>query len=263
MANRKELIQKLAQDGEERLLLTRLFEKADTCRDKCYLTHTRFLDMREAAVAEQALIQSGERAWRFVGGYEQAERRLIAFLPDYMEELDEEDVPITVIRCTKSKADTLSHRDYLGSLMGLQIKRECIGDILVGEHGADIVVLKEIAPFLLMNYGKAGRKHVQTEEIPLSQLYIPEPEIKMLRDTVASLRLDAVCSSLFRISRTKTVDYIRAGRVYLNNRPCLHPDKEVREKDRITIRGMGKGELDEILGESKKQRIVISLKKFV
>lgn len=263
MPDTKELIQKLAQSGEDRLLLTRIMEKADTCREKCYLTSTRFLDMREAAMAEQLLIQSGGGSWRFCGGYDDAERRTIIFLPDYMDEPESEDLPITVIRCTKSRSDELSHRDYLGSLMGLQIKRECIGDILVGEHGADIIVLREIAPFLLMNYGKAGRKHIQTEEIPLTDIIIPTPEVKMLRDTVASLRLDSVCASLFRISRTKAVDHIRAGRVFLNNRPCVHPDKEIQEKDRITLRGMGKGELDEILGESRKKRIVISLKKFI
>lgn len=265
MEHRAELVKKLAQNGEERVMLTRVLDKAELCREKCYLTSTRFLDLREAALAEQALRQLGERNWQFCGGYPEAERRIIVFLPDYIEELTEEDgeFPLTVIRCIKNKADTLTHRDYLGSLMGLQIKRECVGDILVGEHGADIIVLKEIAPFLLLNYGKAGRKHIQTEEIPLRELRIPQPEVKFIRDTVASLRLDAVCASLFRIPRTRATEAVRAGKVFLNQRPCVQPDKEVQLGDKITLRGMGRGEVDDILGESRKKRIVISLKKFV
>lgn len=265
MENRRELIGKLAQSGEDRILLTHILEKADTCREKCYVTSSKFLDMREAALAEQALFRSGETRWVLCGGYEEAERRVIVFLPEYIEELrpDDDEMPLTAIRCRKNKADELGHRDYLGSLMGLQIKRECIGDILVGEHGADIIVLKEIAPFLLLNYRKAGRKLVQTEEIPLSQVIVPIPEVKYIRDTVASLRLDAVCASLFRISRTKATDAVRSGRVFLNQRPCVQPDREVQEGDKITLRGMGRGEVDEVLGESRKKRIVISLKKFV
>lgn len=265
MKQRAELVKKLGQSAEERMLLTRILEKAETCREKCYVTSTRFLDLREAALAEQILHQTGERRWRFLGGYPDAERRVIVFLPDYLDELDPdgEDIPITAIRCTKNKADTLTHRDYLGSLMGLQIKRECIGDILIGDHGADIVVLKEIAPFLLMNYGKAGRKHLSTEEIPLSELIVPTPKVTHIRDTVASLRLDAVCASLFRLPRAKASEAIKSGRVFLNQRPCIQPDRDVKEGDKITLRGMGRGEVDEILGESRKKRIVISLKKFV
>ncbi len=263
MENRDELIHKLAQNGEERMLLTRILEKADTCRERCYLTSTRFLGPQDAALAEQLLERLGERRWMLCGGYPGAERRVMVFLPDYLDTLTPEDETITAIRCTKSKADVLTHRDYLGSLMGLQIKRECIGDILVGDHGADLIVLKEIAPFLLMNYGKAGRKHIQTEEIALSDIRVPVPEVKFVRDTVASLRLDAVCASLFRIPRTRAVEAIRSGRVFLNQRPCVQPDREVKQRDAITLRGMGRGEVDEILGESRKKRIVISLKRFV
>ena len=112
MKQRAELVKKLGQSAEERMLLTRILEKAETCREKCYVTSTRFLDLREAALAEQILHQTGERRWRFLGGYPEAERRVIVFLPDYLDELDpdSEDIPITAIRCTKNKADALTHR---------------------------------------------------------------------------------------------------------------------------------------------------------
>ena len=263
MASTNDIISGIARTQEERILLTQIAQKAETCREKCYLTHTKFLDMHEAALADRLLRGLGERGI-FWGGYEQAERRMVFFLPEWMDavQTEGEDCPIVVIRCLHSKNAALTHRDYLGSLMGLGLRRDGIGDILVGGHGADILVLKDIAPYLLMHYSQAGRKHLQTEEIPLTQLIVPEEKVTMLRDTVASMRLDAVTASLFRMSRAKAADAIRAGKVFVNQQECIHTDKEIAVHDRITLRGTGRGEVAEILGESKKGRVVLSLKRF-
>lgn len=263
MASTNDIISGIARTQEERILLTQIAQKAEICHEKCYLTHTKFLDMHEAALADRLLRGLGE-CGIFWGGYEQAERRMVFFLPEWMDAVptEGEDCPIVVIRCLRSKNDALTHRDYLGSLMGLGLRRDGIGDILVSEHGADILVLKDIAPYLLMHYSQAGRKHLQTEEIPLTQLIVPEEKVTMLRDTVASMRLDAVTASLFRMSRAKAADAIRAGKVFVNQQECIHTDKEIAVHDRITLRGTGRGEVAEILGESKKGRVVLSLKRF-
>lgn len=162
----------------------------------------------------------------------------------------------------RHREDTLTHRDYLGSLMGLGLRRDGIGDILVGEHGADIIVLRELAPFLKMHYGRAGRKRLEVSEIPLAALIVPEEKVSFIRDTVASMRLDAIVAAMFRLPRAKAADAVRAGRVFVNQRACERPDHPVAEHDRITLRGAGRGEVDGILGESRKGRIVVSLKRF-
>ncbi|MDO4175518.1 MAG: YlmH/Sll1252 family protein [Eubacteriales bacterium] len=264
MEKRNDIFGGLARTQEERILLAQVADKAETCRERSYLTYTKFLDMHEAALAARLLHTLGSIRARFWGGYADAERKLLFFLPDWMEELpaEDEDCPITAIRCLRNKGDALSHRDYLGSLMGLGLRRDGIGDILVGEHGADIIVYKEIAPYLLTNYAKAGRKSLHVEEIPIGRIIVPEEKVTMLRDTVASMRLDSITASMFRMSRAKAADAIRAGKVFVNQQECLRTDQEVREKDRITLRGTGRGEVDEILGESKKGRIVVSLKRF-
>ncbi|MGN1030295.1 MAG: RNA-binding protein, partial [Butyricicoccaceae bacterium] len=223
MKQKTEIARALAQQPEDVALLTHLLDRADACAQKCYVTSTRFLDLRQSTLAEQALKQYSAPQWFFHGGWERAERRVILFVPDYLvpEEIPgSEDDPIAVMRCTKKRTDTLSHRDYLGSLMGLQIKRECIGDILVSDHGADILVLREMLPFLLMNYGKAGRKHLEVAEVPIGELILPEQKIEYLRDTVASMRLDAVTAALFRLSRARAAEAIRKGAVYLDDRQC-------------------------------------------
>ncbi len=247
------------------MLLTQIAEKADACRERCYLTHTRFLDMREAALARQladAMEMGNARLW---GGYDRAERQVMYFLPDWMDAeswRDAEDNPIAAVRCGRHREDALTHRDYLGSLMGLGLRRDCIGDILVGEHGADVIVLREIVPFLLLNYEKAGRKRLTVSEIPLAALIVPEEKVRFVRDTVASLRLDAIVAAMFRLPRAKAADAVKAGKVFVNQRQCLRPDYPVAARDRITLRGSGRGEVDEVLGESKKGRVVVSLKLF-
>lgn len=258
-----DIIQGIAKTQEERILLAQIAQKAETTAEKGYLNCTKFLDMHEHAMAVRLLPKLGGRA-QFWGGYGQAERQILFFLPDWMDTLPEhgEDCPITVIRCLRHKGDNITHRDYLGSLMGLGLRRDGIGDILVGEHGADILVLKEIAPYLLTQCTKAGRKNLHVEEIPLNQLIVPEEKVSFIRDTVASMRLDAITASLFRLSRAKAADAIRAGKVFVNQQECLRPDKEIQEHDRITLRGTGRGEVDALLGESKKGRIVVSLKRF-
>lgn len=265
MAKISDSIDKIAQNADERLFLTRIAEKAETCRTRSYPTSTRFLDLHEGALARRLLEALGNPRHMFWGGYDRAERQVLLFLPDWMEEAaiwQGDDCPLALVRCMRSKRDALTHRDYLGSLMGLGLRRDCIGDILVGEHGADIIVLGEIVPFLLMNYEKAGRKHLSVSELPLTSLLVPEEKVHFVRDTVASMRVDAIVSSMFRMPRTKAADAVRAGRVYVNQQQCLHADKEVGVHDRITLRGKGRGEVDDVLGESRKGRIVVSLKRF-
>ena len=148
-------------------------------------------------------------AYVFYGGYDDAERTVAAFLPDYASEAD---IPLCVIRAdTAAGGRKLTHRDYLGSLTGLGIKREMTGDILVRDDGADIIILDDIKDFLLLNYGKAGRTSLDLSALPLSELNIPEAKTVMIKDTVASLRLDNVISSAFKLSRGKAAEAIRSG----------------------------------------------------
>ncbi len=263
MAKQHDSIRALARTAEDRLLLAQVAEKADICRARGCLTGTKFLDLHEAELARRLLAAMGDRNGRLWGGHENAERQVLLFLPEWMEDIptDGADCPLAAIRCLRSKSDALTHRDYLGSLMGLGLQRDGIGDILVGDHGADIIVLRELVPFLLANYGRAGRKRISVQQIPLSRVVIPQEKVTWLRDTVASMRLDAVTAAMFRLSRAKAADAVRAGKVFVNQQECLRPDREVAEHDRITLRGMGRGEVDSILGESKKGRIALTMKR--
>ncbi len=167
--------------------------------------------------------------------------------------------PISAIRVAKSDKDELSHRDYLGSLMGLGIKRDCIGDIHVHSNGADIVVLASIIEFLLIEYKKAGRKTLRITEISLGEIIAAMDNSKVARDTLSSLRLDSFVSAAFKISRSKSSELINNGKVAINHCECLKVNKEVRVSDKIYVRGFGKVKLLNVIGMSKKNRYVIEL----
>ena len=127
----------------------------------------------------------------------------------------------------------------------------------------DIFVFRELSPYLLQNLTGAGRARLRVEEIPLADITPPEKQVKLVRDTVSSLRLDAVLSTGFSIARGKAADLITGGRVELNHRPCVKADRTVNEGDVMTCRGLGKCVLKEISGLSKKGRTMIVMERYL
>ena len=174
-----------------------------------------------------------------------------------------EDGPLVCLHGSFFEGDTLTHRDILGALMGSGIARETIGDIFVGKGFCDFFVTREIAPYILQNFTGAGRTRIHLELLPLDQLQLPEPEMQQLRDTLASLRLDSVISSGFRISRGRAAEYIAAGKASINGLPCEKPDKAVQAQDKISVRGLGKICLQSVNGETKKGRISVIIGRYV
>lgn len=265
--SKSELVKKYAHDDEEKLVLARLLDKLEECEQKNCMTNTRFLNEQQCKSAKKMLENIDNARHLFWGGYEGAERNILIFFPEYLDAdqviADEEDAPLTAIRATFPLESILSHRDILGSLMGLGIKRETVGDILVSNGIVDIVVLKDIKPFLLQNFQSAGRVKLQTEVISAEMLYIPDQKYILIRDTVASLRFDNVVAAGFGISRTKAAESIESGRAALNTFESTKADKIVAEGDVIAVRGHGKIALYEVGGPTKKGRIGIVIKKYV
>ena len=185
---------------------------------------------------------------------------MLLFLPDWMDPSDAGTYsPIRCLRAAFRKEENLTHRDFLGSLMGMGIVREKIGDVLVGPDSADVLVLDTVAEFLAQSWESAGRVKLRVAEIDPGCVHIPEIRREEWRDTVSSLRLDAVCSTGFRMARGKAAALIESGRVQLNWRECTKPDRTVSEGDTVSARGFGKFELTEVGALTKKGRIPITV----
>ena len=256
-------IEKIAKTPEDRVLLAKIWDKINAGMRKNIPANTAFLTLRELDMC-QYLFGTQEGLFPF-GGYEGAERQMLVYLPDYLEKdaLYEEDSPLVCLRATFFDGDTPSHRDFLGALMGAGIARETIGDICVGKGQCDFFVTQEIAPYILQNFIGAGRTKVHLEKIQLTEVSVPEPETKEIRDTVASIRLDSVISSGFRIGRSAAAQYVSAGKVAIDGLPCEKPDKQLDEGVKISVRGLGKIKLRTINGKTKKDRISIIIDRYI
>lgn len=256
-------IEKISGNPEDRVLLAKLWDKINAGIRRNIPANTCFLSPREQEMAR--FLFGDEPGLQFFGGYSDAERKMLIFLPDYLEEesLYEDDSPMVCLRATYFEEDTLTHRDFLGALMGAGIARETVGDICVGKGCCDFFVTAEIAPYIQQNFLSAGRTKLHLDRISLHEASIPEPEIKEIKDTVASLRLDSVISSGFRVGRSLAAQHINAGKAAIDGLPCEKPDKTVEEGMKISVRGLGKIKLAAVNGRTKKDRISITIHRYV
>ena len=256
-------IEKIAHNPEDRVLLAKLWDKINAGLRRDIPANTCFLSPRELDMAKYLFgLQPGLTEF---GGYEDAERKMLVYLPEYLEEdnLYDEDSPVVCLRAQFFEGDALSHRDFLGALMGAGIGRETVGDICVGKGSCDFFVTAEIAPYIEQNFLSAGRTKLHISRIPLREAQIPEPEVKEIKDTVASLRLDSIISSGFRIGRSLAAQYISAGKAAIDGLPCEKPDKAVSEGMKISVRGLGKIKLTAVNGRTKKDRISVIIHRYV
>ncbi len=262
--NKTELLNRFSKDSEERVVLARVLDQMERAQRRSIPCATQFLSSAQRAAAEPLLAASGHPKCLFTGGYEGAERTICVFLPDWQEAEDyDPGDDLSAVEAAFPPNAQLSHRDLLGGLMGIGLTREKVGDILVRKENAQVIVLREAAPILLSQFDQAGRYRLKLREIPLSQLAPVPVQVKVVHDTVAALRLDAVLASGFSIARGKAADLISAGRVSVNHRECVKGDKAVAEGDVLTCRGLGKCVLTAVGGQSRKGRVMIEIERYV
>lgn len=256
------IIARTPQEPEDKLLLARVWDKYEQTERKSIPGATVFLSPREQQMARAMLNAAGVRSgYMFDGGYEESERKILIFLPDWADEPAGDE--LVFLRAAFHGEESLTHRDILGSLMGLGITRERVGDILVSRHSADIVAAPSLRDFFLREWDQAGRVKLSVTEIQRGELSVPQAQVKVIRDTVSSLRLDAVAATAFSMSRGRASELIAAGKVNLDHVPCLKGDKAVAEGAVITARGFGKAKLTQVGGLSKKGRIGITVERYL
>ncbi|MDD3347014.1 YlmH/Sll1252 family protein [Oscillibacter sp.] len=264
--DKTKLLDRMGLAGEERMLLAGVLDRAEHARSRGIPVATDFLSPSQQMQGVDLLRLAGiaETDYVLLGGYEGAERKLFLFLPDWLEAEDApSQSPIRLLRAAFRAEYALTHRDFLGSLMGMGIVREKVGDILVGSESADLIVLDTVAEFLLQSWSGAGRAKLTLTSLSPDEIHIPETKCEEVRDTVSSLRLDAVAATGFKTARGKAADLITGGRVQVNWRDCSKPDKLLAAGDTVSARGLGKFQLAEVGGVTKKGRTSIVVKRYL
>lgn len=222
------------------------------CERSGCVTATPFLTPAEQVSALQWAKQRCRCGTVLTGGHPECERKVLFFLPDWMESLPAEDY-LAALQLTAGFG-TPSHRDYMGALLGMGVRREVVGDIWVSGQQATVFCLPSVAEHLA-SVTQVGRESVHAEQIPLSAAVPPALSRRQVEFTVQSPRLDAVLSDVFRISRESAAKLIRLGAASLNYLPCMKPDASVGEGDILSLRGYGKAKIVSVGGLSKKGRL--------
>ena len=254
-------IAKVAQTPEDHMLFARIYDRLSMAKQKNIPAVTQFLSPREQVLTRQMM---APEELIFFGGVEGAERAVCCSLPEYIPQqwLSGSDSPVAAVRATYFEKDELTHRDILGGLMGIGIKRETVGDIYVFVGQCDFFVTREILPYVLDNFLSAGRTKLHLEEIALDLVQLPQVQVRQIKDTVSSLRLDSILGSGFGLARGKAADVIAAGKVSVNDLPCMKGDKLLNPGDKISARGFGKLVLAQVGGRTKKDRISIVIERY-
>lgn len=224
---------------------------------------TCFLDPTTQISVDKLLSRVKDISYKKAGGYPQAERNIFVIYPDWME-LDDELLPLCGLSIEwDGRYNKIGHRDILGSILGLGIKREKVGDIVINESKAQVIIMKDMASYIITNLNKVGRAKIKVSSLDLGDIDIPPHRFNSIYTTVPSMRLDCLASSGFGMSRNKILPYIRDGRVLVNWEPITKPDYQIEEEDLITVRGMGRLRIDSITGLTKKGRLAVVIQKFI
>lgn len=225
---------------------------------------TDFLDPRQAFILQTLVNRHPDVHTAMNGGYDGAERCRAIVAPDYRD-IDDEDMGLSVlsVHSGDQKFLELDHGDYMGSILSLGIKRSKIGDIHVLNDGCHTVVSQDIASYLHMNLNQVHRIHVQSEILPLELLRTSQVSLESMDITVASLRLDGISSDVYRLSRSKILVPIKAGRCRVNWKVKEDPSTSLKEGDIISIQGLGRFKVMEVSGLTKKGRYRVKVGKFV
>ncbi|MGL4789900.1 MAG: RNA-binding protein [Anaerotignaceae bacterium] len=263
MLNRQALLQSINQP-EERLLLAKVLDQADFSLKK---HENNFSDFCNPASMEKInQIATGITGLNYMvfGGSEMCERRRVGFCPDYRE-LSQEDFPIDVVKVSYNAkfSKELTHRDFLGSVLGLGIDRGKVGDIFIYETHTLIFAAREISSYIGSNLTNVGRTSVTAQVQTIEEADMPKNTGVEKFVTVSSLRVDAVIGACFNLSRGKAQALIEGEKVLVNWVTAKNGGKTLKEGDMISARGFGRGKLIEVKGETKKGRIAITLLKYV
>ncbi len=258
---------------EDKLLVSKILDKLKFMHTKNQVQVTEFLDAYQQNTVNRVLKASNETNYILYGGYEEAQRKMLFIYPEKVEEIFSretansifmQNIKVISIILPQELQGKYNHSEYLGGIMKLGIKREIIGDIIVNESGADIIVQAEMAEYLkshLQDLTRFQKSEISIKEISdLSIVPVKKEEMVIL---IPQMRLDVVVSEILHLSRSKANEIIAEERVFINYELKTKNAAMLKENDILTIRGKGKFEIGQILSTTSKGKIRLMVRKYV
>lgn len=264
MSEREKILRYYRASGDTELA-ARLLDLAEGTLKSCKYKISEFLDPYGQSIAETIVAHYDRLKLETNGGYPGAERTKAAFVDrDFLDYAGSLEFGLTALSLQwDSRYYRLSHRDVLGALMSLGIKRDVLGDITIVGDRCYVVVDTAMAAYVAKNLIEVGQAPVSVAQVLITDIPAKEEKVKDIRATVASLRLDAVAASGFGTSRTRMTEDIAAAKVKLNWQEAKSSSQAVKVGDIISMRGRGRVEVIEIPGQTKKGRYSVLLRRFM
>lgn len=224
---------------------------------------TDFLNPYEVKNAIDILNSNSDIKYTVDGGYNDSERSAIFIYPYYME-YEEIESNLRFIKIEGNfKFKSISHKDYLGAIMNLGIKREKVGDIIIHDNFCQVIVSDDICDFITMSLNKVCKNNVSITEISKNEIIYNPPNYKDVSFTISSGRLDCIISGIYNISRQESIKYINGEKVFVNYEKITSPSKEIKSESLISVRGRGRCKVIQIGDITKKGRIKVQAKLIV
>ena len=248
---------------EEVMLQKRLIELSNLSYKRDIVTFSDFLNLNELNILHTTPKDLFPSRYETYGGYEPAERQMVAFLPDAL--YYDYQYPISVLRISPANrkfAEELTHRDFLGGILHLGLERSCLGDLLVEDSVCHVFVTDTMADFICEQLTRIRHTVVKTEKID-GESFSFTPRLETVKGTVASVRLDTVLSVAFPLSRSRMTGLVEGGKVFVNGKLITSNGYRLKEGDIISVRGMGKLVYQGVLSETKKGRQYIQVGKYI
>ena len=255
----RESLLKRVENREE---IARVIDKAEQAIKNWQVVATDFLSPPVRLEIQDLFKDLAELDCLAWGGYPQAERvRMGLSRPDL--DLEQSQIELAALNIAGNFLfDTATHRDFLGSILGTGISRDKVGDILVlGERGAQVLVVPEMVEFLETSLTQVRSVAVKTQQMDLSELKFRPPKKKEMTTVEASMRLDAIASAGFGMSRSKMAGMISGGDVRVNWKDITQASYNVKAGDLVAVRGKGRLEIGEV-SVTKKQRFRVDLVRY-
>lgn len=250
-------------DRGEILLRKRLIELSNQAYTRDIVTFSDFLNLNELHILHTTPKDMFPARYETFGGYDMAERQMVAFLPDALYyEYEYPLKPIEIKPLHERFAELSGHRDYLGALIHLGIERSRLGDIIVDGHTAIVFAKEEICPFIVDHLSRI--RHTDVSAVVRQEGRINfHPQYEEKKGTVPSVRLDTILSVAYPMSRSKLTAYIENGKVFVNGKLITSNGYHLKEADLISVRGLGRIMYERTLSETKKGRYLVSVKKYI